>query len=339
MLTQVDDPKLIRAVWRDIESQMRLGGRLVKRTLGTKVASYPDRLILREDLGIWTNPGGELHGRRWCILGVLPLPATGNVTMVVQINPAVDPSSKGSAGCLARDGAGDLWICHTGRVGGGRKGISRSKLLKWTTREPVNISREDRKPVSAFPVARVGDRKILVDIADYVREIHAFKEGVPSQRAFVSGRKPFRECEADGIGERLATTYKIRREHGVVSNRLIGCLQSGGYRVGKDKFRDAFVGPAANPQAEFEIKPTTCWQDLYTGVGQLMLHATATPARLKVLVVPQGISREKRAAVQAAGIQVITYTQRGNTIRFLGLSAFFPKAAESAPVRGFLFPR
>lgn len=334
MLRQIQDAKVIRKVWRDLEKQMLQGSRRENRNLGSRIASHPDRLIIREDLGIWTNPGGELSGRRWCIFGVLPLPESGNLAMVVQINPAIDPSSKGTGGCLAQDGEGDLWICHTGRVGGGRPGINRSQFLKWTSRSLTRIQREGIKPIDVFPIARAGDPEMLTDIAEYVWEVHAFKNGEPRSGATHSRRQPFLECEESGVGERTAASYQIRREHGMVCNRLIELLQGGGYEVGKDQFRDAFVGSAANPDVEFEVKPTSLWQDLYTAVGQLKLHSTSAPARKQVLVVPAGISREKQKAISAAGIDLIKYSRSGSSIRFAGLANHMPKSKESIPARG-----
>ncbi|RMH24450.1 MAG: hypothetical protein D6692_12950 [Planctomycetota bacterium] len=334
MLTQVTDQSIVRKVWKQIEAKMRSGARVEQRTMGTRAGSYPDKVFVRDDLGIWTNKGGEIDGRLWCIFGVLPLPEnTTNISMVVQINPAVKKTAKNTAGCLAKDENGKLWICHTGRVGGGRPGISKSEYLKWTTRLPALVHRDGGKPFSVFPVARANHPDLLDDIAQFVWEIRDFKEGCPSRRPAEQKRGPFKECEEDGEGQRYAETYEIRREHGLVCNRLSQCLQAGGYSVGKDQQRDLFVGPPHKPLAEIEIKPTYSWQSLYTGVGQLALHSTTNPARRQILVVPHGISREKQSAIKSAGIHLVRYSIRDKIIHFNDLLDHFPKASPSAPVR------
>lgn len=331
MLELVDDARQIRGAWDKLQKAMTHGSRRVWRRVGTRAGDYKDKLIIREDLGIWAAPSKELSSRRWFPFGVLPLPETGNVSMVVQLNTPLMTTARGMGGCLGCDAHGKLWICHTGRIGGGRDGISRSAFLKWSDRPLVRLQRRNRTAIEVFPIAGVESPEMLEDIADYVHEVHAFKEGHtrPSAKAV---KPPFREDESTYLIEGRVE-YEATRFHGVVCNRLIELLSDAGYRVGNDKLRDVVIGKASRPDIEFEIKPAASWQHLYTGVGQLMLHSAGTPAKRQVLVVPASITDEKRKAIRSLGIDVVIYRTTKRKITFSGLATILDVPSETVSLR------
>lgn len=121
MLKQITDYKEVKRVWKDIEKAMKRDSIRSWKHLGSKAGSFEQNIIIRKDLRIWTVPIHEPIHAIWSPWGVLPLKSTGNLNMTVQINIATDPKGERASGKLATDSAGDRWICHTGRVGGGRE--------------------------------------------------------------------------------------------------------------------------------------------------------------------------------------------------------------------------
>lgn len=339
MLKLVSDPKQIKRAWNTLESELKRGSVRRRGAVGNPAGSYTYRLIVREDLGIWAITPFEItddHGPKsiWFPLGVLPLPEKKNASMVVQINPSLRPSTATSAFLALDASTGDQWVCHSGRVGGGRHGISKSGYRSWTDRVSVKVERGGRPSIESFPIARVGDPNLAADIAEFVQEIHDFKEGRKPLRPHRSVAAPLPFEEFEGTQKvRPRDGYDANRFHGVVCNRLIELIQAAGHKVANDKHRDAFIGDPRSPEVQFEIKPSASWQDLYTAVGQLMLHSVEAPAKRRVLVVPDRLDERKRASIEALGVRVLAYREDRTHIHFDGLSKVVRGTTDSAPLR------
>ena len=70
----------------------------------------------------------------------------------------------------------------------------------------------------------------------------------------------------------------------------------------------------------FEVKTAVDSTSIYTAVGQLMLNSAAeSAAPRRVLVVPDRPKRRTGAALEALGIEVVTYRWRRDKPVFTGL--------------------
>lgn len=92
------------------------------------------------------------------------------------INPAKGKSTQ-SSGAFIRDADGALYLCHTGKVGGGKKGVGKYAFLEWLDRSGSHprVQVDGRDLVL---VARLGSDTLVADIARYVTAIQAFKDEV-----------------------------------------------------------------------------------------------------------------------------------------------------------------
>lgn len=289
-------------------------------------------VYMRTDLQIWMAPPDLIRGHLWVPCGTLPIEPTGNLRMSVQLNPKVARDSSSTAGLLAEDEDGDRWICHTGRIGGGNKGIGQKAFVAWSNREREPVVDSRGKTQLAFPIARVGDPNMLRDIAAYVHEVAAFKENAPAPHGAMKGG-PFggadRESEGSTrIGARMG--YTMVRRHAEIRNRLHDILKQAKLSVSRDVQRDIIVGSPKRPQIEFEIKPSCDSQSLYTAVGQLFMHSAVCRAKHRVLVAPAGMDTKRKKAIESLGIRIQTFTLTKTHIKFPGLDTLVPQVERTS---------
>ena len=306
---------------------MRKGARYEHRLVGSRYGASSNRLIIRDDLGIWTMKHGEIKGRRWQVFGTLPLPERGNVNMVVQINPSLIGKPVGSSGYLAEDADGTLWICHTGRVGGGREGVSKSAFMAWSDRDTVRVTRDRGAAIDVYPVAQVGSQSMLQQIAEFTHEVAEFKAGAKPRVKRV--KPPFSGSDDEAEGRTKVKSragYTQVRRHAMIRNALRDLIEQAGYKTARDIQRDIIVGKAARPDIEFELKPSRDLQSVYTGIGQLLMHNAVAPAKRRVLVVPSGLPANRVKAIRSLGIEVLSFTLRGRRLTVPDLPKFVPNA-------------
>lgn len=341
MLTVIEDIPRIKTVWRSLQSEMLEGATRVRRKLAARSdqGSHPEHnLIVRNDLGIWTAPSQRLTSRFWTPFGTLPMKPKGSLQMVVQINPVIDRNvNQGStSGILAVDEAGDEWICHTGWVNGRKK----AELLEWSERPVETATRQGLSSIPVLPVARLANPDWLQDIADYVHEVSEFKFGsAPAKKT----PKASKQSDFKGLPEENERTSKVRardgytmkRQHGVIRNRLKDLLIDYGLDAHRDGPRDIFVGPSKSPSIEFEVKSNSTSQSIFTAVGQLLIHSAMTPAKTKVAVLPSTLSSEAAKAIRSLGIQVVTFDMNDKHIVFKDLDKVHKSlpAKATCPVR------
>lgn len=321
MLKEVASFRDRRRVWRDLESHFARGATRDRRTLGSQGDSSPAVLYLREDLGIWMAPLSQIKGYLWCPFGTLPLRPSGNLSMVVQINPIVSELTKSTGGMLAEDMAGDQWICHTGRVGGGHTGVGKLAFLAWTEREPVPATKSSGSATEVLPIARVGDRSMLRDLAEFVREVEAFKSGQKST-ALPLGKGPFGGANEELEGSTAVAAragYRMTRTHGLVRNKFADALQDAGFKPWRDSERDIYIGDRERPDVEIEVKPSADSQSVYTAVGQLLMHSEINPAKVKILLIPDDLPADRAEAIRRLGIHIATFKLTKSEVTFQDL--------------------
>jgi hypothetical protein len=84
----------------------------------------------------------------------------------VEINSAYQGRNDGIAGFFARDAdSGIVYLCHSGRVGGGRKGVGKIAFLAWSNLPRIDVFDSKgnvRHGVSVMPIKGTAASKSLV---------------------------------------------------------------------------------------------------------------------------------------------------------------------------------
>ena len=333
-LRKIEATPALESAWAELQAAIARGASETTRELGNKGGSIKRSLYVRDDLRIWMSKELLLdRGYFWLPFGTLPMKESGNLNMVVQLNRAPKYLGSSVAGLLAVDARNDRWICHSGRIGGGRTGIGRSAFLAWTPRPAVTVIDEDGRTDVALPIARLGDARMDAAMAEFVREVESFKSKPAAKppESSVNFGGMARELEGSSV---VASRegYEMTRTHAIVRNLLADLIEAAGQRIGRDTQRDLFVGDPDRPDFEFEVKPCADPQSIYTAGGQLLVHGVSKPASRRVAVLPHTLGTSHAAALRQLGIDLIAFRLTDREIVFEGLTALIPEARQSAPL-------
>ncbi len=127
----------------------------------------------RADLGIWAV-FRELEDRYWNAFGTVD-PFEGSPSIVVEINPPQEGSTRRLGGAFARDSEGGVFLVHRGKVGGGRKGVGKTAFMDSLPGKKALVVHEGKSD----PVVVVGSLdsvEFLEELASFVRSVERFKE-------------------------------------------------------------------------------------------------------------------------------------------------------------------
>jgi len=288
-----------------------------------------------EDAGLWFVRESESN-RHWCAFGTLPTPKSGNASITVEINPPKQGINRRVAGVLAVDDAKKIYLCHTGKVGGSKKGIGKLSFLEWNGEERVAIVDPDGGSTDAFLVAEVGNHRMVYQIAEYVWAVAAFKEGKPPRIKYLTAT-PFGGSDKEHEGKKYIPARAAKTaacDHAIVRNRLADLIREAGRDARRDRHRDLIVGKSSAPDFEFEIKANGDLYSIYTAVGQLMIHNVAHPAKRRVVVLPSPISAKIHRALASIKIDVATYRWTKTKICFSGMEELIRGIGNRAPIKG-----
>ena len=221
----------------------------------------------------------------------------GNLEITVEINTPYESRNGQVAGFFGRDSeTGAVYLFHSGRVGGGKKGVGKTSFLAWKNLGPekaVDSSGEVRDGVLVMPVEGAGATRSL---SRYIKTIARFKqevrEGIPPQelkRKEEEFRDYYPEPRGHRTGNRPAEIDYISR-HGDVVDALEVWRKSQpldkGSRFVKSVLFDIGVERQGRLAEVYEIKTRVGRQAVYTAIGQLLVHGAA-PACRRVMVLPR----------------------------------------------------
>jgi hypothetical protein len=219
--------------------------------------------------------------------------------ITVEINTPYEGRNDQTAGFFARNtNSGVIYLFHSGRVGGGTKGVGMSAFRAWSGEPLIEVfdsaggSREGLvvMPVEGFAASRSAAR--------YIDMITRFKKaartGEIATPAFKRKQKQFEDFYAEARGRRTGTRSSdidyISR-HGEVVDSLRDWRRSStmpkGARVVKNVFIDMGVEVRKKLVEVFEVKTSTARPVVYSALGQLLVHGTADNCR-RVMVLPKG---------------------------------------------------
>ena len=335
-LTYITTKRATSSAIKTIQREFHNRGKQIKHTIGYQGGQTQSRnLYAVENAQIWFSYY-LLENRHWCAFGTLPLPNSGNAPIVVEINPSIEGINRRISGLFATDNAGTVTLCHTGRIGGGKKGVGKIAFLEWYDRRRVSVVAADGRITQAFPIAEVSSRspRCIEQIADFVWAVADFKAGRIYQNK-LQGNKIFQGATDEFEGSKdvaARSAYTASCDHGIVRNRLADIITETGWQVSRDQKRDLLVGKHGKPKVELEIKTSADTQSIYTAVGQLLVHRTVVPVKQSVVVLPHPVGPKMAKAIKTLNIDLVTYRWTKTRIHFIGLNHIIPGSHNSAPI-------
>jgi hypothetical protein len=222
------------------------------------------------------------------------------VAIAVEVNVPYNGRNDAVGGFFARDATtGRVYLFHSGRVGGGAEGVKKDALVAWADLGLQPVYAADGTFREGILVMPVSGRGAIRPAVAYVQDVLNFKDAVrrgetakPEAKAKErklrdyfdeffgrkKGRSPGRDIDyISRHGEVVKALRDWRRDSG---------LQPG-QRIVKTGLLDLGVSKGSILVEAFEVKSSASRGDVYTGIGQLTVHAEAESCS-RTLVLPAG---------------------------------------------------
>lgn len=216
----------------------------------------------------------------------------------VEINTAYEGRNDQVAGFFARDNdTGSIYLLHSGRVGGGTKGVGKAAFLAWSNQHPIDVvdsSGGIREGLLVMPIEGVAASRSAIHYIDTIADFkQAVRTGDMISPEFQRKKKELEDFFAESRGRRKGRRsgeIDYLSRHGEVVDALYSwrssrVLPKNG-RLVKNILID--MGVAVGPELVevFEVKTSAARSDVYAAIGQLMVHGTSDDCR-RVIVLPQ----------------------------------------------------
>lgn len=284
---------------------------------------------------LWASfkpPEQEGSTRRfWNGFGIFqPDRAAQNIT--VEINIPLETNQERAAGFFAEDPlTGAVYLMHSGKIGGGRKGIGKSAFLAWSRSELIDVATGDGEIRSGLIIGNIDDADLAGRIWRFVQLVAAFKEAAISGdldttefqaqiEAFERYRKEFSGRKR---GRRSADDIDYISYHGDVVQSLYeerSARLRNGEAIGNTGLIDLFVSHGGKLTEIYEVKTNTERQALYTAIGQLITHGAGnTPKRFIVVPAQETIPEDFIAALEENKIAVRRFKVAGRKVKTVSL--------------------
>lgn len=130
--------------------------------------------------GFWSLLS-RADNRYWFCFGDHPEPVGprdgDGLDIVCEINPPLEGINRRCAGAFAQDEAGGVVLTHSGKVGGGRKGIGKFAFLESLRRpEFATVRWPDGIAADMLVIGRVDGVDLPARVAALVRAVRTFKD-------------------------------------------------------------------------------------------------------------------------------------------------------------------
>jgi hypothetical protein len=251
-------------------------------------------------------------------------------TITVEININIDEKDT-KAGFFAKDGDGDIFLMHSGGVGGGRKGIGKIAFLVYSKAKLIDVIEKDGSTRSGIVVAKLNDPYLTDCIWTFVKNVQKFKEAAAAgsndtldfkekkkryEFEFKEKKKRYRKEFSGKKQGVLGGAYQYLTYHGDIVQNLYEdrtARSVPGEKVFNSPLIDLFVEKDDILSEVYEVKTGVGRQTLYTAIGQVVTHAVTEGERVKrFLVVPadEDIPKDIEKALTVLGIQVRRFRLR-----------------------------
>ncbi|MBI4931902.1 MAG: hypothetical protein HY841_14160 [Bacteroidetes bacterium] len=286
---------------------------------------------------IWSvvEPHENKKDNFYILLGVDPDPKAIN-GIVVQCNYQIGFENFKEACFWANDSKGKVYLLHSGRMGGGVKGINFENIDDLYSGARSTLLYNDVS-YDYFTVCELHSKQAYQQVVDFVNEVDRIKCILKSNTAVSSlGKrkinKAFKIYSPEFWGKRKSYFIKkkissnskhgfivdglekiMHKEYGVNKNQLV-----------KNKYIDLGITKNNKAVAIFEIKPSINTQSIYTAIGQLMLHSSSIKSNPAIyIVLPNKLEDKMEKDLLSLSIKSIRFVLRKNKVRFINLNKFF----------------
>ena len=332
-LSPLTDEDEIRRAQQLMVRSLKKGGDEFSRTVGYRGGRQDVDVYWHSNYGFWfgqPKPRRDLN-QYWCAFGRTNPHSSHHLGIICEINSPFEGVNRRKGGVFLKSENGKIFLAHSGKIGGGGKGVGKSAFLANYRGGAYleDVVWPDKKQTQHFVIGRVGGVHFLEQVSSFVKEVERIKVAVrsgtnplPSVDETLSFKPEF-----SGIRKPYSHSDEIesRCDHGLVINALADELESRGYQIANDR-RDLVArkgGMSDSPTFLFEAKTNVSPTNIYAAIGQLMYHSvvadTGMSGSRRIMVVPGMPDETTRRALKKLDIRVVRYRRKGEAWMFPGL--------------------
>ena len=187
MYSLITDKNISYQAFKMLKSTFSNGAQVFQNKLGFQGGSASCDVFWHEKNHIWgvfmTDPPINKNGGRfWICFGDTKPYKKNMLPITLEINPPHEGVNRRLGGAFVNDDRGNIYLCHTGKIGGGRKGIGKGAFLEFC-RGVGNISQKIPKNIyiselnaEIFIIGNVCEKGIIASIANFSETVKCFKE-------------------------------------------------------------------------------------------------------------------------------------------------------------------
>lgn len=293
--------------------------------VGHPGGNWEETVHYSSELDIWWILAVESKGKRyWNAFGIGD-PSGQHVNIVVEINYPVVDANFYVASNWAKAENGGYFLFHSGKIGGGRKGIGQTAFMEQYTGGGTHIIDVSGYPRKTALIAELNDPNFAYQIRSFVFSVAVFK-GLTKQKPEVSVEF---SPEFDGTKTYgLPLVVTANANHGLIVNQFKTLLEQRKLTVGnngKEGRIDLYIKSKSGKFTHlFEVKSALSIQAICGGIGQLFLYSNnISPKPQLVLVCPESLPKKLSDTLIFLGISVITFRLKNGKYIFQDLDLLF----------------
>jgi hypothetical protein len=338
MLALVVESKRKKAAQKELERNLK---RALQHQGVCKIGSRGGNIDLplysagNDDL--WAAFGGRIEGRAtrryWNAFGVYNSSSLVQ-SISVEINVPTETNGAGVAGFFAEDEqTGEIYLMHTGRVGGGRTGVGKTHFLFWSMEKLINVKGEDGGLRGGIIIGKLNAVDFVDRVREFVRIVQDFKDtakrGGTQTSDFEEGVQEFDRYREEFSGRKGGVRRGGGLEYITYHGEIVRKLRDErrrlrpGAQASNTPLIDLLVKMNGVCLEMYEVKTGAGRQMLYTAIGQILTHAASKGGEVaKYLVIPadETIPQDLEQAIAVLGIKLRRFRlQRKGRRRFVEL--------------------
>ena len=334
-LTALTDAKEIYQAYRECANTSKKGGQLFKRTVGYQGGNKEVHVYWHPNEQTWMS-FNEIKNRYWCLFGVANPETHHNLDITCEINAPLKGINRRCAGVYVRDEDGKIYLAHTGKIGGGKKGIGKSLFInsyrgkdKW-----LPVLWKDGKSMNVVLIGCITKSSLVQQVAQFVHEVERIKKLAEIGKGKGKAKRTQRTTDHTALTPftpeftgsrkhyRVSNIIESQCDHGNIVNELSNVLKKKDLQIANNFAIDIMAWPKRGKSPIlFEIKTDITSTSIYGAVGQLMIHAIyQKEIPRKVLVLPEAPKNNLTSILKQLNITVLTYKWINGKPLFPGLN-------------------
>ncbi len=182
MIRPLTDKSEIAKAFAVFSRRVIQGGEQVNCIIGYQGGSESAELTWHSKQKLWVFLEPErLENRFWCAFGIDDPTSNAMVSITCEINPPYSGINRQCAGLFIADSTGSIYLAHSGKIGGGRKGIGKTAFMDSRNKNNVvPVQFPDKKDADYIVIGGINDSDFLAELAAFVHGVSEFKlEALP----------------------------------------------------------------------------------------------------------------------------------------------------------------